>query len=124
MKISDSNDTPLAGAAAAFAALGSEQRLNVLRTLVRAGPDGLSIGALVGGPAYLNGYAAVPLLAGLSARGMSQGAAMAFVIAGGVSSIPEVLAVRALVRPHSFAAYLGFDFCGALAAGSLWGAFA
>jgi DNA-binding transcriptional ArsR family regulator len=33
-------------AAAAFAALGSEQRLAVLRALVRAGPEGLSIGAL------------------------------------------------------------------------------
>ncbi len=33
-------------AASAFAALGSEQRLEVLRVLVRAGPDGLSIGTL------------------------------------------------------------------------------
>ena len=33
-------------AASTFAALGSEQRLTVLRTLVRAGPDGLSIGEL------------------------------------------------------------------------------
>ena len=33
-------------AASTFAALGSEQRLAVLRTLVRAGPDGLTIGAL------------------------------------------------------------------------------
>lgn len=33
-------------AAQAFAALGSEQRLGVLQTLVRAGPDGLSMGAL------------------------------------------------------------------------------
>lgn len=33
-------------AASAFAALGSEQRLTVLRTLVRAGPEGLSIGDL------------------------------------------------------------------------------
>ena len=32
--------------ASSFAALGSEQRLMVLTTLVRAGPDGLSIGAL------------------------------------------------------------------------------
>jgi ArsR family transcriptional regulator len=37
---------PVEVAASAFAALGSEQRLTVLRTLVRAGPDGLSIGAL------------------------------------------------------------------------------
>ena len=33
-------------AASSFAALGSEQRLTVLRVLVRAGPAGLSIGAL------------------------------------------------------------------------------
>ena len=33
-------------AAACFAALGSEQRLAVLRVLVRAGPEGLSIGEL------------------------------------------------------------------------------
>ncbi len=33
-------------AAARFAALGSEQRLSVLKTLVRAGPEGLSIGEL------------------------------------------------------------------------------
>jgi ArsR family transcriptional regulator, arsenate/arsenite/antimonite-responsive transcriptional repressor len=33
-------------AAARFAALGSEQRLHVMRTLVRAGPKGLTIGAL------------------------------------------------------------------------------
>ena len=33
-------------AASTFAALGSEQRLAVLRCLVRAGPDGLSIGEL------------------------------------------------------------------------------
>lgn len=32
--------------ASTFAALGSEQRLTVLRCLVRAGPDGMSIGAL------------------------------------------------------------------------------
>lgn len=33
-------------AAQAFAALGSEQRLLVLRALVRAGPEGLSMGML------------------------------------------------------------------------------
>ena len=33
-------------AASTFAALGSEQRLHVLRTLVRAGPAGLAIGIL------------------------------------------------------------------------------
>lgn len=36
----------LTRAASTFAALGSEQRLGVLRILVRAGPDGLPIGEL------------------------------------------------------------------------------
>jgi len=39
-------DFDLAQAASTFAALGSEQRLTVLRTLVRAGPEGLAIGEL------------------------------------------------------------------------------
>lgn len=33
-------------AASAFAALGSEQRLSILRRLVRAGPEGMPIGEL------------------------------------------------------------------------------
>jgi len=40
------DDIRLEEAASTFAALGSEQRLMVLRTLVRAGPEGLSIGEL------------------------------------------------------------------------------
>lgn len=63
----------------------------------------------------------VPLLAGLTAQDMSQGAAMSFVISGGVSSIPAALAVWALVKPRVFAAYIGFAFVGALIAGTLWG---
>ena len=82
------------------------------------------MGALVGGPAYLNGYAAVPLVAGLLDQGMSPGAAMSFVIAGGVSCIPAAVAVWALVRFRVFAAYLGFALLGAVASGLLWAALA
>ena len=46
MKRFDETHLSLEQAASAFAALGSEQRLSVLRTLVRAGPDGLSMGDL------------------------------------------------------------------------------
>lgn len=42
----ESHPPDLTIAAAGFAALGSEQRLTVLLALVRAGPAGLSIGAL------------------------------------------------------------------------------
>ena len=46
MKMIDEHDLTLPEAAGAFSALGSEQRLHVLRTLVRAGPGGLAIGEL------------------------------------------------------------------------------
>ena len=46
MKKSPVSDHDLALAASTFAALGSEQRLAVLRSLVRAGTDGLTIGEL------------------------------------------------------------------------------
>lgn len=89
------------------------------------GGDGLQpvfLGALLGGPAYLNGYAAVPLLAGLIEQGMSQGAAMAFALAGGVSCVPAAIAVWALVKPRIFGFYLGFAFVGSLIAGFTWAA--
>ena len=77
--------------------------------------------ALIGMPAYLNGYMAVGLMGGLVDQGMAEGAAMAFVLAGGVSSIPAAVAVWALVKPRVFAAYLGFAFVGAIGAGLAWG---
>lgn len=46
MDLSHDQILDLPEAASAFAALGSEQRLHVLRTLVRAGPAGLAIGDL------------------------------------------------------------------------------
>ena len=41
----------------------------------------------VGAPAYIDGYAALPLTRGLVDNGMSEGAAMAFLVSGGVVSI-------------------------------------
>ncbi len=82
------------------------------------------LGAVLGAPAYLNGYAAVPLMDALLGQGMAPGAAMSFVIAGGMSSIPAAIAVWALVKPRVFTAYLGFAMIGALAAGLVWQALA
>ncbi|QXT40540.1 permease [Gymnodinialimonas ceratoperidinii] len=87
------------------------------------GGDGLMpilIGALVGAPAYLNGYAAVPLVGGLMEQGMSPGAGMAFMVAGGVSCIPAAVAVWALVKPRIFVAYLALALSGAVIAGIAW----
>ena len=89
------------------------------------GGDGIKpilIGAFVGAPAYLNGFAAVPLVEGLLAQGMAKGAAMSFVVAGGISCIPAAVAVWALVKPRVFAAYIGFALIGATLAGLAWAA--
>ena len=80
------------------------------------------MGALVGAPAYLNGYAAVPLVDALLAQGMAPGAAMSFVLAGGVSCIPAAVAVWALVKPRVFMAYLAIALVGSVLAGLVWSA--
>ncbi|MHA6264681.1 permease [Arenibacterium sp. CAU 1754] len=84
------------------------------------GVGSIAIAALVGMPAYLNSYVAPPLLAGLMEQGMSAGAAMAFMIAGAVSSIPAMAAVWSLVKPRVFAAYLGLGVLGAILSGMLF----
>ncbi|MCY1127632.1 permease [Frigidibacter sp. RF13] len=71
-------------------------------------------------PAYLNGYAALPLVEGLLGQGLQPGAAMAFLVAGGVTSIPAAMAVWALVRPRVFALYLALATGGALLSGLLF----
>ncbi|MTI45554.1 hypothetical protein JM93_01045 [Roseibium hamelinense] len=78
------------------------------------------IAALVGMPAYLNSYVAPPLLAGLTEQGMSAGAAMSFMIAGAVSSIPAMAAVWSLVKPGVFATYLALGVSGAVMSGILF----
>ena len=89
------------------------------------GGDGflpIVVGAVVGAPAYLNGYAAPALVAGLMEQGMSAGAAMAFMVAGAVSSIPAMAAVWSLVRRPVFLAYMGFGISGAVFIGVLFAA--
>lgn len=94
---------------------------DLIATLV--GGEGVvpvAIAALVGMPAYLNSYVAPPMLAGLMTQGMSAGAAMSFMIAGAVSSIPAMLAVWSLVKPPVFATYLGLGVLGAIMSGLLF----
>ena len=77
--------------------------------------------ALVGAPAYLNSYAAPPLVAGLMTQGMSAGAGMAFMMAGAVSCIPAMAAVWSLVKPQVFATYVAFGIGGAILVGLAFG---
>ncbi len=80
------------------------------------------VGALVGAPAYLNGYAAPALVAGLMEQGMTPGAAMSFMVAGSVTSIPAMAAVFALVKRQVFLSYVGFGLSGAIVSGLIFGA--
>ncbi len=87
------------------------------------GGDGvvpITIAALVGMPAYLNSYVAPPLLAGLMEQGMSAGAAMSFMVAGAVSSIPAMAAVWSLVKAPVFASYLTLGVVGAILSGLIF----
>lgn len=80
----------------------------------------IALGTLVGVPAYLNGYAALPLVGGLISQGMAPGAGLAFLVAGGVTSLPAALAVWALVKPRVFGLYIALALIGAFFAGVLF----
>lgn len=89
------------------------------------GGDGLwpiVVATLVGVPAYLNGYAALPLVKGLMQQGLQPGSAMAFLVAGGVTSLPAIMAVVAVARPRVVMIYLGMAAAGAFLSGVLYGA--
>jgi hypothetical protein len=80
----------------------------------------IPLAALVGMPSYLNGYAAIPLVSGLIEIGMTPGAAMAFVTAGAVSSIPAAIAVWALVKKPVFLLYLALGLGGSILTACLY----
>lgn len=80
----------------------------------------ISGATLLGIPAYLNGYAALPLVNGLIDQGMAPGAGLAFLVGGGITSIPAAIAVFALTRPPVFVAYVGFAILGAALSGILF----
>ncbi len=92
----------------------------VVTVLGGSGIAPIGIATLVGVPAYLNGYAALPLVGGLMDQGMAPGAALAFLVAGGVSSLPAAIAVWALVKPRVFFLYLVLALIGSFGAGLLF----
>ena len=75
----------------------------------------------VGAPAYIDGYAALPLTRGLIDNGMSEGAAMAFLISGGVVSIWGAMAIAPVLKLKPFMLYLMLAVVGSLGAGYVFG---
>lgn len=77
----------------------------------------IPLAVAIGIPIYLDGYASLPLVRGLMDLGMTPGAAMAFLIAGGITSLYASVAVFVLVRLPVFLCYLGLAVIGSIAAG-------
>ncbi|MCZ6709881.1 MAG: permease [Gammaproteobacteria bacterium] len=82
------------------------------------------LAAIIGAPIYLDGYAALPLIRGLMEKGMADGAAMAFLIAGGVTSAWAAIPVFALVRTPVFIFYILMAVIGSMLAGWAYQPFA
>lgn len=77
----------------------------------------IPLAVLVGAPAYLDGYAALPLTRGLIEHGMSPGAAMAFLVSGSVVSIWGAIAIFPVLKLKPFLFYMFLALVGSLAVG-------
>lgn len=71
----------------------------------------------IGAPAYIDGYAALPLTRILIEQGMSQGAAMAFLVSGGVVSIWGAMAIFPVLKLKAFLLFLFCAVLGSLCVG-------
>ncbi len=92
----------------------------IAESLGGAGWQAIPLSVVVGVPAYLNGFAAIPLVGELMNMGMAPGAALAFLTAGAVTSLPAAMAVYALVRHRVFLWYLATALAGSLLSGYLY----
>ena len=91
--------------------------------LASNGPFSVILAALVGIPVYTSNITALPLVSGLLAVGMNPGAALAFLIAGPVTTLPAMSAVFGLVSRKVFILYLLLPFAGAIFFGWLYTVF-
>ncbi|MEM7303052.1 MAG: permease [Pseudomonadota bacterium] len=81
----------------------------------------IPLAVLVGGPIYLDGYAAMPLTRSLLEHGMSLGAGMAFLVSGGVVSVWGAMAIFPVLRMKPFLLYLALAVSGSMASGWMFG---
>ena len=80
----------------------------------------IPLATVIGIPVYTSGVGAIPIVDGLVSSGMSHGAALAFMVAGPVTTLPAMTAVFALVKRQTFAIYLSAGILGSLMAGFLF----
>lgn len=79
----------------------------------------LIIAALAGIPLYTTNLAALGIISGLLQKGMNEGAAIAFLIAGPTTTLPAMSAVFGIAKRRVFLVYLAIIFFGAIGFGAL-----
>lgn len=77
----------------------------------------IPLASLVGIPLYLGNLSALPIVNGLIIQGMQPGAAIAFLMAGPVTTVPAMTAVWTVVRRPVFALYIGVSLAGSMLLG-------
>jgi hypothetical protein len=77
----------------------------------------IPLASLIGVPLYLGNLSALPIVKGLIIQGMQPGAAIAFLIAGPVTTIPAMTAVWTVVRKPIFALYVAISLFGSMLLG-------
>jgi hypothetical protein len=77
------------------------------------GPLSVLLATLAGVPIPMPQVAAIPVVKGLLAQGMSNGAAMAFLISGPVTSIPALVLLFSVFQRSVLKLYVGLSLVGA-----------
>ena len=80
-------------------------------------PLAIFYAALLGVPAYTTSLTALPMVSGLLNQGMNPAAAIAFLIAGPITTLPAMAAVWPLVVRRVFVLYVSFAMVGAVLTG-------
>lgn len=80
----------------------------------------IPLAVFVGAPAYIDGYAALPLTRGLIDHGMAESAAMAFLVSGSVISIWGAMAIFPVLKLKTFLFYMVLALAGSLMSGWIY----
>ncbi len=81
---------------------------------------GVPLAATIGLPLYISSEASLPLVRALLDSGMSQGAVMAFLIAGSGTSLGAIAGALTIARWRVVGLVVGVLWIGAMAAGFAW----
>jgi hypothetical protein len=91
----------------------------ITAALGRNNPMAIASAAVLGVPTYTSSLTALPMISGLLDQGMNPAAALAFLIAGPITTLPAMAAVWPLVARRIFVLYVSFALVGAIIIGYL-----